>query len=154
MLNWLFISLLALSGIGLIYLLFFQRRSAGTPTNTTANTQVPTVTGSGTGTGTPPPPVPGQVTGATATPSLESILLNWLVPSGAAPTSYRVMRSLTGTPGSFTQIGVPVTNTYTDSTVTAGTNYVYQIIAVNAQGSGTPSANLNATAAAAGPASY
>lgn len=149
LLNWLFILLIALSGIGVIYLLFFQRRSTLTTPVVTANAAA-SVTATVTPAGTVLT-VPGQVTGVSAAPSPGSILLNWLVPTGSAPTSYRVLRSLTGTPGSFTQIGVPVTNSFTDTDVTAGVDYIYQIIAVNAQGSGPASANIPATGAATVP---
>ena len=57
-------------------------------------------------------------------------LLSWNIVSGA--TSYSVNRSTDGV--NFTQIGTPSSNYYTDSTVTIGTFYYYQVASVSVAG--------------------
>lgn len=59
--------------------------------------------------------------------------LTWDQVAGA--TTYSVQRSTTGLLGSFSQVGTPAVTSYTDSSVTAGVQYWYQIASVNPGGS-------------------
>ena len=88
---------------------------------------------------TPPPP-----TFVTATASLGQVLLNWTASSGAS--SYNIYRSLSSNGEGSTpyQIGVMGTS-FTDTTVSSGTTYYYQVTAVGIAGEGGPSAEVSAT---------
>jgi Fibronectin type III domain len=93
------------------------------------------------------PNLPGPVTGVIATSfSSNSITLSWLTPgSGAAPTSYAVQYRITGMSSWSTMI-VPATPL--NCTVTGlapGSSYDFQVVAVNAAGSGVASSIANAT---------
>jgi hypothetical protein len=84
----------------------------------------------------------------TATAGAASVQLTWTTPAnGGSPiTGYNVYRSTTpggegGTP--FASLGV--TTTFTDSGLTSGTTYYYEVTAVNAIGEGAPSAEVSAT---------
>jgi hypothetical protein len=80
----------------------------------------------------PATPTNFVVSSATAT----SISLSWTLVSGA--TSYILERGIAS--GVKTQIATPnaTTNTFTDTSLTAGTSYGYALKAVNAKGSSTP----------------
>jgi hypothetical protein len=58
------------------------------------------------------------------------VLVQWDVMPGA--TSYSVQRSLDGQ--TWTTVGSPASNSYTDSAVTVGTLYYYQVASVNSSG--------------------
>lgn len=58
------------------------------------------------------------------------VLLSWAITAGA--TSYSVKRSTDGV--TFAQIAAPTPNQYLDTAVTLGTQYYYQIAAVNSSG--------------------
>ncbi|MEM3413787.1 MAG: kelch repeat-containing protein, partial [Thermoplasmata archaeon] len=77
------------------------------------------------------------------------ITLSWIQPAsdgGSAITNYRIYRSTaSGTETPFAIIGN--FTTYTDTNVTAGTTYYYQVAAINAIGEGNKSNEANATAA-------
>jgi hypothetical protein len=81
---------------------------------------------------TPGTPGPSQLTAATL--SGPAFRLDWTLPDGGSPITKYVMGdavrlvTLTATPTG------PLT--YTDTTVTSGTTYSYQVRAVNASGSG------------------
>lgn len=93
--------------------------------------------------------VPNPATGLAATASPGSTALSWVAPTaGTAPTGYKVMRRTVA--GSFVEIATvnaPAV-TYSDTTGVAGTFYYYQVVATNAQGNGTASNTVNATAQA------
>lgn len=60
------------------------------------------------------------------------VLLSWNIVAGS--TSYQVQRSLDGV--SFANLSAPVLNQYLDIAVTQGTQYFYQVAAVNGSGTG------------------
>jgi hypothetical protein len=91
--------------------------------------------------------VPAQVTGLTATPStsqiaLSQISLSWTAASAA--TSYNVERSMSSS-GPFTSIATPSVTSSTDTGVTAGTTYFYEVAGVNSTGTGPVSSVVSAT---------
>jgi hypothetical protein len=83
--------------------------------------------------------IPSSVQGLSATNGINSVLLNWSIylPSGSiiGSTNFTVTRSLSSS-GPWTTIanGFAGTN-YTDSTVTEGTLYYYEVVANNYYGS-------------------
>jgi hypothetical protein len=85
---------------------------------------------------------PAQVTGLTATPSTGQVALSWTAALGA--TAYNVERS-TSSSGPFTSIATPSGTSYTDTGVTAGTTYYYEVAGVNSAGTGPPSSVVSAT---------
>jgi fibronectin type 3 domain-containing protein len=88
--------------------------------------------------------VPAQVTGVTVgTVSATSVALSWTAVSGA--TSYDIYRN-----GSTQPIGNTTGTTYTDTGVTAGNSYTYNVAAENANGVGTQSATVTANTPAVG----
>lgn len=98
------------------------------------------------GTPTSPPSTPTNVT-ATAGSGL--VTLSWTASAGAP--SYNVKRStLSG--GPYSTIASPVTSTYTDTAVTAGTTYYYVVSAVNAAGESANSIEVSAVPSAGVPA--
>lgn len=96
---------------------------------------------------------PGQVTGlAASAPTINSITLNWSAPTTGGPaTNYTVQfRTPPGT-GNFTPVSTPdAATTFQVTGLTASTSYDFQVSAVNAAGSGMPSAIT--TASTLGPA--
>jgi len=97
----------------------------------------------------PPAPIPPAPTGLAATASVSKVYLDWdRVP---ASNSYNVMRSSGG--AAYTNIAsltqTTLTN-YTDTSVTNGTEYSYQVEAVNQSGIGTDSPPASATPMASG----
>jgi parallel beta-helix repeat protein len=92
--------------------------------------------------------VPATPTGLAATASNAQVALSWTASSGA--TSYNVQRSTTSG-GPYSQIGTPATATWTDTSVTNGTQYFYVVSAVNPAGASANSAQVSATPAAASP---
>jgi hypothetical protein len=89
---------------------------------------------------------PATPTGLTAAAGNAQVVLNWNASTGA--TSYKVGRSTTSG-GPYTNIASPATNTYTDAVVTNGTTYYYVVAASNASGTGSNTAPVSATPAAA-----
>jgi fibronectin type 3 domain-containing protein len=81
---------------------------------------------------------PSAPTGLTTIPGTSQVTLNWTAAGGA--TSYIVKRSAT-IGGPYTTIATGVTSpTYTDTSITSGLAYYYIVIAVNASGSSSNSA--------------
>ncbi len=76
------------------------------------------------------------------------ISLSW-VPAIAAST-YSIQRSTSAT-GTFTAVGQVATESFTDATALAGTQYFYRVSAVNANGASTASATVNAMIPAVAP---
>lgn len=77
--------------------------------------------------------VPLPVGGVSITPADKSLTLSWEAATGA--TSYLVKRD-------NQIVGQPLTNSFTDGNVTPETEYHYTVVAVNAQGESTPSAEV------------
>jgi fibronectin type 3 domain-containing protein len=91
--------------------------------------------------------VPGAPTGLTASTSVGSVVLSWKAPSstgGSAITSYNVYRG-TATGAETLKASGVTTTSYTDTTVTGGTKYFYEVTAVNAKGESARSSELSAT---------
>ena len=86
---------------------------------------------------TPPAP-PGAPTGLTATFTDGHSALSWTAPATGTPTSYRILRQAGTEPqavyvaDTYAAGGTAVT--YTDTGVTAGETYTYQVQALNAGG--------------------
>jgi chitodextrinase len=85
---------------------------------------------------TPPPTVPAAPTGIAATAGDAQVALSWNAVSGA--TGYRVHRD-------NASIASASTTSYTDTGLTNGTTYSYQVSAVNSVGEGPKSAPVTAT---------
>lgn len=88
---------------------------------------------------TPSPPaaqVPTAPTGLTATSGDKQILLTWSTAAGA--TSYKVYRG-------GTVVASPTAGSYTDSGLTNGVTYTYEVSAANADGESARSAATSAT---------
>ena len=88
---------------------------------------------------------PATPTGLTATPGVAQVALQWNASTGA--TSYTIFRSTNGV--GFSSIGGSQTTSYTDTAVTAGTLYYYQVSAQNQYGQSANSAQATATPTAA-----
>jgi fibronectin type 3 domain-containing protein len=85
-------------------------------------------------------PVPGGVTAQII--SLNSVTISWNPVSGAA--SYSVFRSVTGEDDSFTRIKITHETSWTDTSLTTGTTYYYQVsAALNNAGEGGRSAAVS-----------
>ena len=94
--------------------------------------------------------VPGAPTGFVATAeSSTQIDLQWVAPTtgGAAITGYQIQRSPDGNVGTFTNLPVanPATLTYQHTGLLAGTEYYYQIAAINSVGTGDYTSAVSAT---------
>jgi hypothetical protein len=95
------------------------------------------------------PVPPGAPTLNVPTAGNGSVGLSWSAPvsnGGATITDYAILRSTAA--GAETQIattGSGSTLTYTDTAVSNGTTYFYQVAAINSAGSGTPSNERSAT---------
>ena len=87
---------------------------------------------------------PAAPTGLTATPGNAKVVLSWTASTGAS--SYNVYRStVSGTQGSKIQSGITAV-TWTDTTVTNGTTYYYEVSATSSYfGEGKASAQVYAT---------
>jgi subtilase family serine protease len=93
--------------------------------------------------------VPGAPTNLAATGSNARVALSWSAPSsngGSSVTGYKVYRGTTsGTETLLTSVGT--TTSYSDTAVTNGTTYYYEVSAVNGVGEGAKSAEASATPA-------
>lgn len=84
---------------------------------------------------------PGQVVGLSiSAASTTQLNLSWTATSGA--TSYKVERSATSGSG-FSQIDTSNTNSYNNTSLTAGTRYYYRVRATNSEGDGAYSTEAN-----------
>lgn len=87
---------------------------------------------------TTPPTVPGNLA---ASPAKRKITLSWTASTdNVGVTGYNVLRSSTST-GTFTKIGTSTTTGYTDSGLTTGTTWFYQVTAYDAAGNVSAASN-------------
>src|SRR5216117_2685954 len=96
---------------------------------------------------TAPATPPGAPQGLVATAGDATVTLTWSAPSsnGGSPiTNYRIYRSTTGG-GETLQATIGNVLTYTDTSVTNGVTYYYQVSAVNGAGEGPRSNEASAT---------
>lgn len=100
----------------------------------TSPTQPPTTTP--TPTPTPQPELPATPTGLSGTVADRQVSLTWTAVSGA--TGYKIYRGAT-------MIGSPANSSYSDSGLTNGTAYSYQVSATNAAGESTKSSAVSLT---------
>jgi hypothetical protein len=89
---------------------------------------------------------PGPAIGLTATDSATGVGLNWSAPTGPPASQYTIWRGTT-TGNETTDVATVTapTATYTDSSVTAGTTYYYEVQAANTAGFGPFSDEAQAT---------
>jgi endoglucanase len=127
----------------------FQVRARDPGGNVSPMSGAVTVTLSTTCTSPPPPPTNLAAPTVTAT----SVTLTWtiVVPGGGqcSPTAFVIFRATGASGGTFTQVGTTgITNTFTDSGLTAGTTYRYQVRSRDAAGnlSAIPSNTVTVTA--------
>lgn len=99
------------------------------------------------GTGGPPPigGTPAQVSGLALTAGDRQVALTWDTTTGAS--YYIIYRSTSS--GQETQLTTSATNSYTDTNVSNGTTYYYQVSAVKGSREGTKSSEASATPAVA-----
>ena len=93
---------------------------------------------------TPQAPIPAPPTDLTATPDNASVMLTWTASTDA--TSYNIKRA-TISGGPYNLVGTSTAPTYTDSSVTNGTEYFYVVSAVDAAGESANSAEASTTPA-------
>ncbi len=86
---------------------------------------------------------PGVPTSLTVTPGKGQVSLTWQAPAGLI-TGYNVYRS-TSEIGTYSLISSPWVLTYTDTNVTNGQTYFYQVSAVNSVGEGPESSGVSVT---------
>jgi subtilase family serine protease len=114
-----------------------------------------TPNGTGAFSGPPAGSVPGAPTGLAAAAGNGSVSLSWSAPGsngGSAITSYKVYRGTSsGGEGSTPIASVSSGMSYTDTSVSNGTAYYYQVSAVNSVGEGARSAEASATPVAMAP---
>ncbi len=105
--------------------------------------------GEASATPTPPLTVGGAPGGLTATASSSEVTLSWTAPTStgsASITGYDILRGTTSQDESSTPIATAVSGTtYTDTAVTDGTTYYYEVEAVNSVGASPPSNEASAT---------
>jgi hypothetical protein len=89
-----------------------------------------------------PSGVPQAPTGLSATPSNQQVGLSWNEPNdgGSTITEYKIYRN-----GSYIDNVTYPTTTYSDTGLTNGWNYVYEVSAVNVNGEGANSTAVGAT---------
>lgn len=92
-----------------------------------------TIYGGGGGGDNQPPTTPGTPTASGVTSS--SVTLNWAASTdNVGVTGYQVFRATGTTGGTFTQVGSPATNTFTDTGLSGSTTYRYNVRARDAAG--------------------
>src|ERR1700728_2244914 len=90
---------------------------------------------------TPVLPPPAAPLGLAATPGNAQVSLTWT--ASASASSYHVRRSMTS--GAETQISAPTSTNFTDTGLTNGTKYFYDVSAVNSGGESANSSEVSAT---------
>ena len=102
---------------------------------------------------TPDAPTPSAPTGLTAASvAHDSVTLTWDDPGDDSITHYKALRR-EGSSGSFTTLSAntgSADSTYTDSTVSAETEYEYRVVAVNIGGESPESDSLSVTTTSEG----
>jgi fibronectin type 3 domain-containing protein len=102
---------------------------------------------------TPQLAAPGTPSGLTAMGGANQVALSWSSSSGA--TTYNIYRSVaSGAEGSTPLVSGVTSTAYTDTTVTNGTTYYYEVTAVNASGQSAKSSEASATPEPATPKAY
>ena len=96
-------------------------------------------------TSNPTATIPSVPTGVAATAGNAQASITWSASTSA--TSYHVKRSTTSG-GPYTQVGAPTSASYTDSSLTNGTNYYYVVSALDSAGESANSAQVSAAPAA------
>ncbi len=93
--------------------------------------------------------VPDAPTGLTATSGNAQVALSWTAPSngGATITYYNIYRSTSSGGEGSTPVASSTTTSYTNTGLTNGTTYYYDIAAVNSVGVGATSSQVSATPA-------
>jgi alpha-tubulin suppressor-like RCC1 family protein/fibronectin type 3 domain-containing protein len=109
----------------------------------TANTNPSTDTGTST-LNTPAPsvivaPTPANAPTLSAQGSHDQAILSWTPPPGVGPFTYTLSRSLVSGSNYTSLVAGTSALTYTDTTVTDGTPYFYQVVAVTGGVNGNPS---------------
>src|SRR5271155_244182 len=90
---------------------------------------------------TPVLPPPAAPTGLAAAAGNAQVSLSWT--ASATATSYHVKRSTSS--GTETQIAAPTSSSYTDTGLSNGTKYYYEVSAVNSGGESANSSEVSAT---------
>src|SRR5665648_265731 len=104
--------------------------------------------------------VPGPVTGVKATPATTSIALSWTNPTTASFTGVMIRRALGNIPPTSPTAGTLVTDaakpatTYTNTGLTAGTQYSYALFAHNATPAYAAAATVTSTTLVPGKSAY
>lgn len=113
----------------------------------TTGWQVVARSGAVTGTAAAVATAPGQVTGLTATPGDTTVSLSWVAPTngGSAITDYRIEQQIGAAAFTVVVDGVGTGTSYIVPSLTNGTAYIYRVSAINAIGTGLPSATTTAT---------
>ena len=94
-----------------------------------------------------PATVPGTPQSLSLDPGNAQVILTWSIPTsngGSTITGYKVYRSTTET-GTFSLVASPSGTTYTDSSLSNGQTYWYEVSAVNAVGEGAMTSSISAT---------
>ncbi|HET9731338.1 MAG TPA: hypothetical protein VFP54_01575 [Acidimicrobiales bacterium] len=94
--------------------------------------------------GGPPPAPPGPPTNLQAVSGSGSVTLGWGTPSTGTATGYIVLRSTSSNTG-YAQIATTSNLGYTDTAVTAGTTYYYEVEATNSGGTSSAAGPVSAT---------
>jgi fibronectin type 3 domain-containing protein len=88
------------------------------------------------------PQIPATPTGLTATAGNAQVALTWNASTGT--TSYNLKRAVAAS-GPYATINSPTTTSYTDTGLTNGTPYYYEVSAVNSAGESANSSYVSAT---------
>lgn len=89
--------------------------------------------------------VPAAPVGVTATPGNGQVVVTWTASPEPDVVSYKVYRHTASPATGGSVVGTPTAATYTDSSVSNGTQYFYQVVAVDASQDSPPSSVVSAT---------
>lgn len=96
-----------------------------------------------------PEPAPTVPTGVRATGGSTQVALSWNASSNS-PSSYSVLRS-TSASGPYSQVATPGSTSCTDTGLSAGATYYYEIVSVNQYGQSAPSSAVSGLTLPAAP---